>query len=154
MVLYKSKWAGWESKVQPLSECLYAANRIQSTKRKELRGGRQSASLYSSVQGYRRSQEDTECRSQKSTGARRGISTAHQRPAFPPAFPAAGKDGDTRKSVFVQPLHKYPLSRLCLAKETALDWDSEMIIGGSVLLGAAFINVPINFTCPALFCFH
>lgn len=37
------------------------------------------------------------------------------------AFPAAGKDGDTSKSVFVQPLYKYPFSRLCLAKETALD---------------------------------
>lgn len=51
------------------------------------------------------------------------------------AFPAAGKDGDTSKSVFVQPLYKYPFSRLCLAEETALDWDSEPIIGGSVCLG-------------------
>lgn len=61
----------------------------------------------------------------------------HSTPAtcLPSAFPAAGKDGDTSKSVFVQPLHKYPLSRLCLAEETALDWDSEMIIGGSVHLG-------------------
>lgn len=54
---------------------------------------------------------------------------------LPSASAAAGKYGDTGKSVFVQPLHKYPLSRLRLAKETALDRDSEMIIGGSVLLG-------------------
>lgn len=67
-----------------------------------------------------------------------GRQPAHQRPAFSSASPAAGKDGDTSKSVFVQPLHKYPLSRLRLAEETALDWDSEMIIGGSVLLGLLF----------------
>lgn len=67
-------------------------------------------------------------------------SEAGRQPAtcLPSAFPAAGKDGDTSKSVFVQPLHKYPLSRLRLAEETALDWDSEMIIGGSVLLGLLF----------------
>lgn len=51
------------------------------------------------------------------------------------AFPAAGKDEDTSKSLFVQPLYKYSFSRLCLAEEKALDWDTEMIIGGSVLLG-------------------
>lgn len=79
---------------------------------------------------HRRSQEDRKC-SQKSTGLRRGTPAT----CLPSAFPAAGKDGDTSKSVFVQPLHKYPLSRLRLAEETALDWDSEMIIGGSVLLG-------------------
>jgi len=41
---------------------------------------------------------------------------------LPSSFPAAGNDGDTSKSVFVQPLHKYPLCRLRLAEETPLDW--------------------------------
>lgn len=70
----------------------------------------------------------------------------------PQVPPAAGKYGDSSKSVFVQPLDKYPVSRLGRAEETALG--SEMILGGSVLLDPAFINVPINFTCLALFCFH
>lgn len=69
---------------------------------------------------------------------RGGVSASTPATCLPSAFPAAGKDGDTSKSVFVQPLHKYPLSRLRLAKETALDRDSEMIIGGSVLLGLLF----------------
>lgn len=91
----------------------------------------------------------------RSREQRGGVSHSHTSSvASPSASPVAGKYGDTSKSVFVQPLYKYPLSRLRLAEETALERDSEMIIGGSVLLGPAFINVPINFTCPALFCFH
>lgn len=94
----------------------------------------------------RRSQQEHKSWSQTSEGA--GPLTATP----PPVPPAAGKYGDSSKSVFVQPLDKYPVSRLGRAEETALG--SEMILGGSVLLGSAFINVPINFTCPALFCFH
>jgi hypothetical protein len=71
---------------------------------------------------------------------------------LPSLSPSAGKDGDTGKSVFVQSLHKYPLSRLCLRAEG--NSTSEMIIGGSVLLGPLSLNVPINLACPALFCFH
>lgn len=90
------------------------------------------------------------------SGAQRGgASHSHTSSvASPSASPAAGKYGDSSKSLFVQPLYKYPLCRLRPAEETAPQRDSEMIIGGSVLLGPAFINVPINFTCPALFCFH
>lgn len=90
------------------------------------------------------------------SGAQRGgASHSHTSGvASPSASPAAGKYGDSSKSLFVQPLYKYPLCRLRPAEETAPQRGSEMIIGGSVLLGPAFINVPINFTCPALFCFH
>lgn len=136
LALYKNMWVGWESKVPPLCECLSAANRIQGTKRKKLGGGRQWAASYSSALGYKEEPRGQSVvpRSQLEWG---GASAQHTTPAtcLLSAFAAAGKDGDTSKSVFVQPLHKYPLSRLCLAEETALDWDSEMIIGGSVLLG-------------------
>ena len=87
--------------------------------------------------GHRRSQKDRVLFPEVK-GSEAGRQPAHQATCLPSAFPAAGKDGDTSKSVFVQPLHKYPLSRLRLAEETALDWDSEMIIGGSVLLGLLF----------------
>lgn len=77
--------------VPPLCECLSAANRIQGTQRKQLGGGRQWAASYSSVLGYRRSQEDRQRCSQKSTGVGRGISTTQQRPAFPMPFQLLGK---------------------------------------------------------------
>lgn len=54
-------------------------------------GGRQWAVTYYSTLGHRRSQEDRECCSQKSTGVRRGLQPAHQRPAFPLPSQLLGK---------------------------------------------------------------
>lgn len=107
------------------------ANKIQNKKKAALGGDRQSAAFYFCVLVFRRSQEDRVLFPEVnwSEAGRRAQNTSDS------AFPAAGKDGDTSKSVFVQPLYKYPFSRLCLAEETALNWDSETIIGGSVLLG-------------------
>lgn len=106
-------------------------NKIQSKKKAALGGDRRSAAFYFCVLVFRRSQEDRVLFPEVnwSEAEHRAQNTSDS------AFPAAGKDGDTSKSVFVQPLDKYPFSRLCLAEETALDWDSETIIGGSVLLG-------------------
>lgn len=110
---------------------------MQGTKKKELEVS-DSELLHITahwVIGGARRTESVVPRSQLQRG---GASASTPATCLPSAFPAAGKDGDTSKSVFVQPLHKYPLSRLRLAEETALDWDSEMIIGGSVLLGLLF----------------
>lgn len=104
---------------------------MQGTKRKELPDHELHVLQHTGVIGGARRTESVVLRSQLQWG---GASAT----CFLSAFPAAGNDGDTSKSVFVQPLHKYPLSRLRLAEETALDSDSEMIIGGSVLLGLLF----------------
>lgn len=124
--------------------------------------------LFHSTQGQRRVQSarrTSPVRSQQRTTQRQGGGNGRQgaqqpthQPsavlcsALPSLSPSAGKDGDTGKSVFVQPLHKYPLSRLCLRAEGKST--SEMIIGGSVLLGPLSLNVPIHLACPALFCFY
>lgn len=64
---------GWEFKVQLLLVCI-GHHWFQYKKQKELGGGRQWAAAYYSTLDHRRSQQDRECCSQKSTTVRRGVS--------------------------------------------------------------------------------
>lgn len=67
-----------------------------------------------------------------------GRQLAHQQHAFPLPSQLLGKMKIPANQCLFSHSTNIPLSRLRLDKETALDWDSEMIIGGSVLLGLLF----------------
>lgn len=153
LALYKNMWVGWESKVPPLCECLSAANRIQGTKRKKLGGGRQWAASYSSALGYKEEPRGQSVvpRSQLEWG---GASAQHT--------------SDLPSLCLCSCWERWRYQQICVCSATPQISPLQIVSGrgnGTWLgfwndywwqcpSGAAFINVPINFTCPALFCFH